>query len=70
MAKEGRLRFVLLPVDRAEAALLAFHRWDEAALNTFPWRRLTVFNDPNIGVVVSITIVLVIAVIRLVSMLW
>jgi hypothetical protein len=44
--QEAQHRFMLCPIDRAEQAFQAFRHWDETALNEFPWRRLTVFNDP------------------------
>jgi hypothetical protein len=44
--QEGQQRFMLVPLERAEEALQAFRRWDEPALMAFPWKRLTVFNDP------------------------
>lgn len=44
--QEATHRFMIVPVERAEEAFLAFGRWDEATLRSFPWRRLTAFNDP------------------------
>jgi hypothetical protein len=44
---EADHRFMVVDVERAEAAFAAFRRSDEPTLRSFPWRRLHAFNDPH-----------------------
>jgi hypothetical protein len=67
--QEAQQRFALVPVDRAAQAFLAFHRWDEPALKSFPWRRLSLWNDPYLRVVMVAVVLVVIALISLWSFL-
>ena len=67
--QEAQQRFALVPLDRAVQAFLAFHRWDEPALKAFPWRRLSLWNDPFRRVVILAVVVVVIALIGLWSSL-
>jgi hypothetical protein len=67
--QEAQQRFMLVSVDRAEESFLAFQRWDEPTLKAFPWRRLSVFNDPYRRVIIAVAILLVIALISLWSTL-
>jgi len=45
--QEAEQRFMIVNLDDAEEAFAAFYRWDEAALTSFPWKRLTLWNDPH-----------------------
>jgi hypothetical protein len=44
--QESRQRFMLVGLQQAQEAFFAYLRWDEPALKSFPWKRLTLFNDP------------------------
>ena len=44
--QEDVQRFAIVPLEQAEALLLAFARWDEAGLEAVKWRRLGLLNDP------------------------
>ena len=63
--QEAHQRFAIVPVDRAVEAFFAFQRWDEPALKAFPWRRLTLLNDPYRRAVFAAVILLAIALISL-----
>jgi hypothetical protein len=63
--QEAQHRFTQVPVDRAVEAFLAFRRWDEPALKAFPWRRLSVWNDPYRHVVILLVILVVVTLVGL-----
>jgi hypothetical protein len=67
--QEAQQRFALVPVDRAAEAFLAFRRWDEPALKAFPWRRLSLWNDPYRRVLLAAVVLVVVALISLWSSL-
>jgi hypothetical protein len=47
--QEGEQRFMVVSLSLAIEAFDAFRRWDEAALQSFTWRRVTPWNDPYLS---------------------
>ena len=67
--QEAQQRFMLVPVDQAEQSFLAFRRWDEPALQSLPWQRLTLLNDPYRRVMIVLLIFVATALVSLWSAL-
>ncbi len=69
--QESEQRFMIVSIDRAEEAFAAFGRWDERALQSLPWRRLTLFNDPYRRLVLIVAVAaLLLLTLSLLRILW